>query len=244
LREALARSDNDFVFTEPRPRRRARRFGLGSIFIGCLRLAYRAAAYPNRVAAALLILVLVAIALNALVLQRSPHPAPLFGRSVPVPAPAAPQQTASPAPTASEKPDAASATIAEPETQKPARDPIAQLLKGNSAAPHPTPSPSLRRHVDADAAASDAKPNHDTISQLLKTSSAPPATPAEPSKTVLGAQRALVKLGFVLKPDGVNGAATRQALEQFERDHGLPVKGELTPKILRELAAQSGQAIE
>jgi peptidoglycan hydrolase-like protein with peptidoglycan-binding domain len=61
---------------------------------------------------------------------------------------------------------------------------------------------------------------------------------------VLGVQRALVKLGFVLRPDGVNGAATRQALEQFERDHNLPSKGELTPKVLRELATQSGQTIE
>ena len=61
---------------------------------------------------------------------------------------------------------------------------------------------------------------------------------------MLGVQHALVKLGFVLKPDGVNGAATRQALEQFEHDHNLPAKGELTPKVLRELATQSGQTIE
>ena len=34
------------------------------------------------------------------------------------------------------------------------------------------------------------------------------------------------------------------ALEHFERDRGLSVKGELMPKVLRELTAQSGQAIE
>jgi hypothetical protein len=34
------------------------------------------------------------------------------------------------------------------------------------------------------------------------------------------------------------------ALEHFERDRGLPVKEGLTPKVLHELAAQSGQAIE
>lgn len=66
----------------------------------------------------------------------------------------------------------------------------------------------------------------------------------EADKTVLAAQRALVKLGYVLRADGVFGGATRQALEKFERDSGLPVKGELTPKILRQLHARSGTPVE
>ena len=40
------------------------------------------------------------------------------------------------------------------------------------------------------------------------------------------------------------GAVTRHALEQFERDHGLPVDGKLIPKLLRKLAAESGIPIE
>jgi len=82
---------------------------------------------------------------------------------------------------------------------------------------------------------------------LLK---APPARPtieatasAAPSKLVLAAQRALVKLGFVLKPDGVAGATTRQAIERYERDHGLPVHGDLTPALLRQLSAEAGTAV-
>jgi Putative peptidoglycan binding domain len=266
LREALARSDHDFVLSEPRSRSTGRRSeprpeyraSAGSFLFRCLRLAYRAAAYPNRVAGALLIVVLIAILINALVLQRSPHPAPLFGRTIQVPAastPAAapaPPQAASQAAAAIEKPEPAAAPSSAPDMQKPARDPIAQLLKGggSSSPPHqPSPIVSLRKHTNQEAAASETKPMpppRDQISQLLKgnaPSSAGPA-PAEPSKTVLAVQHALVKLGFVLKPDGVNGAATRQALEQFEHDHNLPAKGELTPKVLRELATQSGQTIE
>lgn len=100
--------------------------------------------------------------------------------------------------------------------------------------------------MNPEAVASEAKPAQvrDPITQILKAKEPQQQSGAEPNKIVLAAQRALVRLGFVLRPDGVNGAATRQALEQFERDRGLPVKGELTPKILRELAAQSGQAIE
>ena len=58
----------------------------------------------------------------------------------------------------------------------------------------------------------------------------------------MAAQKALLKLGFVLKPDGVFGGTTRQAIERFERDQGMPVKGDLTPRIMRMLAAESGVA--
>jgi hypothetical protein len=88
----------------------------------------------------------------------------------------------------------------------------------------------------------------DKISQLLK---APPpaphtqsataaAAPAKPSKSVLAAQRALVKLGFVLNPNGVAGETTRRAIESYERDHGLPVRGEITPALLRQLRTETG----
>jgi hypothetical protein len=239
LREALARSDHDFVLSEPRSRSAKRRVSASGILLGCLRWAYRAAAYPNRVAAALLIGVLIAILMNALVFQNSRHPAPLFGRTISVPAPQAPVAVV-------EKPEPAPAASVVEESPKPGRDAITQLLKAGNA-PRVTPAPNLSSNLrkPANPEASEAKPPvRDQISQLLKVTAPQQPSVTEPSKTVLGAQRALVKLGFVLKPDGVNGAATRQALEQFERDHGLPVKGELTPKVLHELASQSGQAIE
>lgn len=63
-------------------------------------------------------------------------------------------------------------------------------------------------------------------------------------KSVLSAQRALAKLGYTVRADGQFGAATRQALEKFERDSGLPVKGELTAKVRRQLHARSGLPVE
>jgi hypothetical protein len=257
LREALTRSDNDFVLSEPRSRDTRHRTGAAGFLIWCLRLAYRAAAYPNRVAAALLIGVLIAIVVNALALQQSRHPAPLFGRTIQMPSTPAPTQSSGATPLPVERPEpAAAAASSESEAQKPTtRDPIAQLLKGgsNMQLHQPPASVSLRKHAGQAPLATETKPlppSRDQISELLKTNasqtsgSAPVAAPVEANKTVLAAQRALVKLGFVLKPDGVNGAATRQALEQFERDHNLPLKDELTPKILHELAAQSGLPIE
>lgn len=67
----------------------------------------------------------------------------------------------------------------------------------------------------------------------------------EQPKTIEAMQRALARLGYgPLKADGNFGAATRAALERFEREHKLPVRGEPSPRTLKELAAASGIAIE
>ena len=63
------------------------------------------------------------------------------------------------------------------------------------------------------------------------------------AKTLAAAQRALQKVGYVVKPDGVFGSTTRVALEKFERDRGLPVTGQLSGRTVKQLAAQSGVAI-
>lgn len=63
----------------------------------------------------------------------------------------------------------------------------------------------------------------------------------KPDKNVMLAQRALTKLGFgPLKDDGVMGPSTRAAIEKFERERKLPVKGEASGKTLRALTARAG----
>lgn len=83
-----------------------------------------------------------------------------------------------------------------------------------------------------------------------KTEKAPSADKAEMAaspeknapidKSVLYAQRALLRLGYVVRADGVLTGATRRALEKFERDAGLPAKGKITPQLLKQLATLSG----
>ncbi len=60
---------------------------------------------------------------------------------------------------------------------------------------------------------------------------------------MLAAQRALVKLGYVLNPDGVAGAATRQAIERYERERGLAVRGDVTPALMRQLSTELARPI-
>ena len=58
----------------------------------------------------------------------------------------------------------------------------------------------------------------------------------------LAAQTALAKLGYPVKPDGNDGAATQQALRDFERVHSLPLSTEITPRLVKQLsvAARAG----
>ncbi|MEJ1936036.1 peptidoglycan-binding domain-containing protein, partial [Nostoc sp. NIES-2111] len=81
--------------------------------------------------------------------------------------------------------------------------------------------------------------SRDAIGEILRTGQASVAG----DKAVLAAQRALNRLGYgPIKPDGIFGAGTRQAIEKFERDRKLPVTGEVNPRTAKELATASGLA--
>ncbi|HEY8137397.1 MAG TPA: peptidoglycan-binding protein [Methylocystis sp.] len=180
-------------------------------------------------------LVAVGVPLNALFMQEGRRPAAAIALKMPPidaarQSQAAPPSRARPAPTSVAKTEAPRQEPARVETAKPTEktfDPIAQLL--GSAAP---------RKSDAAAGAepkSDPKKdskNNDPKNNDLK------------NKSVIFAQRALAKLGYALHQDGVYGGTTRQAIEKFERSNGLPVKGELSPKILRLLGARTGVAFK
>ena len=149
---------------------------------------------------------LIGIGVNALLLQRERHPAPLFGfapaRAPTAPSPAsAPQKpvstedSAAPAQSSAALPPARPAEVAKssPSTS----DPIADLLAGET-------------HSDA--------------------------------RLIMAAQTALAKLGYTVKPDGKEGAATQQALREFERAHGLPPATEINERLVKQLtlAARGG----
>jgi peptidoglycan hydrolase-like protein with peptidoglycan-binding domain len=73
----------------------------------------------------------------------------------------------------------------------------------------------------------------------------PPANVGrDPGDAVLAGQRALARLGYSVKVDGMMGAGTRQAIERFEQDRRLPVTGELNARTIRELSAASGIAVQ
>ena len=166
---------------------------------------------------AALAVVLVGIGVNALVLQRERHPAPLFGP--------APSPSPSPAPiaTAPLPPQLASADrdSSAPETAP--------------ASPPATPATPPARPTDT----VEAPPPRasDPITDLLREEAHGDAT-----RLVVAAQTQLVRLGYPVKSDGNEDAATQQALRDFERAHGLPVSTEITRRLVKQLTQAAARA--
>ncbi len=181
-------------------------------------------------------LVAVGVPLNALFMQEGRRPAAAVALKMPSIDAArqsqpAPPSHPRPAPPSVAKTEAPRQEPSRVETAKPTEknfDAIAQLL--GSAAP---------RKSDG---AAGADPKRDPKNTDAKNTDAKNNDPK--NKSVIFAQRALAKLGYALHQDGVYGGTTRQALEKFERSNGLPVKGELSPKILRLLGARAGVAFK
>ncbi len=201
--EALARIRNDAILSRP-ARKAARSRNI------LLRAADRVRSLPPRLlVGAVLSALLAGIGVNALVLQRERHPAPLFHpapQKVAAPAPAAP------APAAPAPPPPPAAAAASPREAPPAVD---------------APSPPPARPSPTDAAAPRA---NDGIGAFLRGDA-----PADDSHLIFAAQTALAKLGYPVKADGAQGSATDQALREFERAHGLPITTEITPRLVKQL---------
>ncbi len=66
-----------------------------------------------------------------------------------------------------------------------------------------------------------------------------------PSKRVMAVQRALSEYGFgQLKSTGLLDRETQDAIGQFERSRKFPVSGQISPRLIRELAALTGRPLE
>jgi peptidoglycan hydrolase-like protein with peptidoglycan-binding domain len=65
------------------------------------------------------------------------------------------------------------------------------------------------------------------------------------ARQVIAIQRALSEYGYgPLKPTGVHDPDTRAAIERFERDRKLPVTGQISERVTRELVALIGHPLE
>jgi len=176
-----------------------------------------------------------AIVINGVWLQHGRHPAPIFAvHALPVAAArdnvgavhrlravdlAPPHRDLVELPRP--RPAAAPATVVA------RKDPIAELLTD-----HPAASP----HVP---------PAHQPPVAANPPAQAPSRALAAPSRQVLAAQRALSEYGYgQLKPTGIYDAETRAAIQRFEQDRKLPVTGELSEAVKRELATLTGRNIE
>jgi hypothetical protein len=212
-----------------------------------------------------------AIAVNSLMLQHGPHPAPIFAHVMqnpppgltrgdvlirrnnefvpPAPAAAAPpaQRTAiSEEPTGAvvpmlprARPPEAPPKVA-PAATRPAamrKDPIGELITPSPQAAAPQPAPVT------------AAPTTQVAAALLPAAAPQPAVAASPSSSqpspqIASVQRVLGSFGYLqMSPNGVMGPETKRAIEEFERERRLPVTGQVSDRLVRELSVVTGKSL-
>jgi Putative peptidoglycan binding domain len=183
-------------------------------------------------AGALAVVAACAIVSNAVFFQSGPHPAPMFGSTV-VTFAAAPTPLPRPREADSVSTDSKWAEPAEPRTADKAGDktsdrtgdPLANLVRAAT-----TPQPSV-------TSALSSSPNV----------ARPPAPIPQVTGTrrVAAVQRALAEYGYAqLKPSGTLGPDTQAAIQKFERDRRLPVTGQISERMVRELSAMIGHPVD
>ena len=179
-----------------------------------------------------------AILANALFLQAGRHPSPMFSSVVTLPAPQAAVVSPLPRPRPVE-------LSSEPPEIRPVEARGADP-RGDSKKP--------------DAKNPDSK-NPDSMANLVvKSTGAPTAAPANAARPpapipdtaqsagarrVAAVQRALTQYGYgQLKPTGAVGSDTQAAITKFERDRKLPVTGQMSDRLVKELTAMIGHPID
>jgi hypothetical protein len=189
-----------------------------------------------------------AIIANAIFLQKGHHPSPMFGSSTVVAFPE-PVPTVSPLP----RPRPSDATLTSSDAKLDSR-----MIDSRPVNPVSEPKPSV--------VAKPAEPRGgDAMGNLVKATAAPattqsvqrpPATIPHADKTdplgdlitntrrVAAVQRALTEYGYgQLKPTGNVGSDTSAAIQRFERERKLPVTGKMSDRLVQELGAVTGRAI-
>lgn len=199
-------------------------------------------------AAGLAVALVLAIVVNALVLQVPPTDSPLpphrphglSGAAADNP----PRTAARPSAAASSSSASAEARSPAPAATGSPYGTLGYLVMRTSAVETPAPAASATPAPPAETAS--------VRSPLAALGSAPEVTGAVrppvdvPGSTrILAVQRTLSRLGYgPLKVDGQAGAETRLAIQRFQHDRNLPQDGQMSQRLVRELASVSGQAID
>jgi hypothetical protein len=177
----------------------------------------------DAIAGVLALVAICAILVNALFMQAGRHPAPMFGTVVTLPAVAS--ISASPMP----RPRPAEPGVPLPEVR-------------------PTDSRSVDALTNLVKTTSTVQPANTNIpppTMTVPVSSRVESVPASGAHRVAAVQRTLTEYGYgQLKPTGVVGPDTQAAIQKFEKTRRLPITGQVSDRLVRELAATIGHPIE
>jgi hypothetical protein len=186
-------------------------------------LAMRILLYsPKDLAAGLLALAAVsAIVANAVFMQAGHHPSPMFGTAVAVPL------ATSPLP----RPRPLEATLRAADLKLTDPKPLETRPAPAAVPPRTIAAPAPNAMRPAPIAVSSRS---DPVADLIVA-----------SRRIAAVQRALTDYGYgQLKPTGNVGSDTSAAIQKFERERKLPVTGQMSERLVRELGAVTGRALD
>lgn len=257
--------DGDLV----RPRRRRRRRG----FVAGLLALLMPRRTTDALALAFAVATIVAVLVNALAFQtRSPglksavetpptatRPAPTIKRTT-SPASVAPAATPAsvPAPTIAPTPPRRPETTALRPRAEIVQDIQRELTQRGyydgavDGFLGPRTGLAMKQFTEAQGVKPAAEPTETLLAQIRVapakseiTASIPPVSPVSAATRVLAVQRTLAKLGYgPVKLNALLDRDTKAAIERFERDRDLPPSGEVSERLVRELAAYTGTPLE
>jgi peptidoglycan hydrolase-like protein with peptidoglycan-binding domain len=227
----------------------------------------------DAVAFMIAVLTTVAIVVNGLLLQAGPHPAPMFKDAIAAIAAAskpASKDSGKDTATALPRPRPPEATskvdarptpeiIADIQRELTRRGYYEGVVDGRYG---PRTDAAVRDFEQANGLKASTEPNEALLAAIKRSTTKPPKQPSglrpaavqqvrlEPSaeassKRVLALQRALAEYGYgQIKPTGLIDADTKAAIERFERERRLPITGQLSDRVARELASVTGRPLE
>jgi hypothetical protein len=184
-----------------------------------------------------------AIVANALFLQAGHHPSPMFGSVVAISAglaPPSPLPRSRPAELATKPADTA------PPESKPVESRSAELKSAELKPAEPKAEPKAAEPKAADPLANLVKATAGM--PVTANGPRPPAsipTAAQAARRVAAVQRVLTEYGYgQLKPTGTIGSDTQAAIQKFERERKLPLTGQMSDRLVRDLVAMTGHPID
>ena len=214
----------------------------------------------DSLAAAAAALAAVTILINALFMQKGPHPAPIFAVG-----PAAVSSDLDPIAALLARQAAGDAKIEAAAGARPLSNLMADIQRelarrgfydgAIDGVYGPKTDSAIRDFEEAAHLRPSAEPNDVLLATIRRSNVRAQPVPVKrtdpiaallvPDKRLVAIQRALADFGYgPLKPTGVHDAETKAAIERFERARRQPATGQVTEQLVHDLAALTGRPLE
>jgi hypothetical protein len=235
-------SDNDDM---PRRRRGAKATAVAAEAERGLAMRMLMHSPKDMVAGALAFAAVSAIIANAVFLQAGRHPSPLVGTVTRMPAAVSAPANPLPRPRPVE-----AARVADPVSSEPRVVELKSADAKSDARIEPkgdSRGDPMTNLVKATTAAQAAPPNvarpPAPIPVASRSETIANQTPA--ARRVAAVQRSLTEYGYgQLKPTGTVGSDTQAAIQKFERERKLPVTGQVSDRLVKELGVVIGRPVD